>query len=60
MKILLPFKDFDITVFFSNRSLSDDDVFGGRRSKAYTIRCYDIPDSGVTRTVENYFGPRYG
>ena len=55
---LLFFKDLEVTIFFSNRSLGDDDVFGGRRSQAYTVMCNDLSDSGVTREVENYFGPR--
>ena len=45
-----------ITLFLSDRSDGDDDLFVGQTKLSVGIECSDIPDSGVERTVSNLLG----
>ena len=50
---LIFFQFLDINLFFSNRSMPDEKIFGGVRvtTRSYLIRCYLI--DSINRTVGN-------
>ena len=54
------FQDVETTVFFSDRVNGDNDLFVGQTTRSFSIKCYEIVDTGIARTVSKQLGaPKY-